>query len=156
MKKTTARALVDKIKSMNVKNIIIVMVESLRKPQTKIDMGTWGEKYEDCFCYGCAATNTICKIGGLKPMQVLKEQQADRYGFGYIDINDEHYIWHFEIVVDLIRQALFEETNRVLIKYLGIDPMPESLIEKFKNLPILGNNYTSEELDEYEKFANSL
>ena len=54
----------DKVKAMSAKEIIMAMVEGLQNPTTdRIDMSTFGNIH-DGLCYGCAATNAICRIAG--------------------------------------------------------------------------------------------
>ena len=61
----------EKVQAMSAKEIIMAMVEGLRNPVTKIHMGTYG-KVEGDVCYGCAATNAICKIGKISLDEFLK------------------------------------------------------------------------------------
>lgn len=50
-----------KVKSMSAHDIIMSMVNGLRKPKTKIDMNTYGAIREG-ICFGCAATNAVLHI----------------------------------------------------------------------------------------------
>ena len=56
----------DKIRLLSAKEIILVMIEGLRNPVVKVDMETYGQiKHFESgknVCYGCAATNALCKI----------------------------------------------------------------------------------------------
>jgi len=69
MENTQNLSLTEKIKSMTAKEHIMNMVEGLRNPMTVINMDTFGEKREDGVCFGCAATNSICRlIGSIDPL----------------------------------------------------------------------------------------
>lgn len=90
-----------KIKSMSAKEIILAMVDSLQNPVTEINMDSFGH-LEGEICYGCAATNTICKLGGLDP--VIEFQKA-----GPLSVNrlytENRFIDRFEPAIDYLRQG---------------------------------------------------
>lgn len=96
-----------KIKSMTAKEIILSMVESLKDPVTKIDMGTFGI-IEYGVCYGCAATNLICRLGGFKPVEELVEfKSRPRYRSG------SDIIAAFEDCIDDLRNGDINQYNTV-------------------------------------------
>lgn len=53
------------VRGMTFKEIAQAMVDGLKDPSVVIDLSSYG--YEtDGVCYGCAATNAICKISGVR------------------------------------------------------------------------------------------
>lgn len=64
----TYEELENKIKSMTAKEIILKMLDGLKNPVMKVNMDTFGEKIGEV-CFGCAATNMICKLGELNPYE---------------------------------------------------------------------------------------
>lgn len=99
-----------KIKSMSAKEIILAMVDGLMNPVTKIDMYTFGW-YEDGICYGCAATNAICRIGMLDPEVELLSISGPKYR-KYSDL-----ISGFEDAVDCLRNGYIKRYNSLAQKY---------------------------------------
>lgn len=91
----TYEQLEQKIKLMTAKEIILAMVDSLKNPVTKVLMSTFGFK-ENGICYGCAATNTICKLGGLDPYIELGERDSKRRKY----VNNSIFLNYFEEAID--------------------------------------------------------
>lgn len=65
----------EKVQSMSSDEIIMAMVEGLRNPMVNINMDTYGSVltsssflglFKKQTCYGCAATNAVCQISGVK------------------------------------------------------------------------------------------
>ncbi len=131
-----------KVKSMSAHDIIMAMVEGLRQPRTKIDMKTFGE-IRWGICYGCAATNAILHIMAAKEDEEIK---------GYIRTATDYVIsplFQFESAIDYLRRGFVSRYNDQA-KALGIapiTPMPG------QELPRLDNDYTEEQLQQYEKLA---
>lgn len=133
----------NKVKSMSAHDIIMAMVDGLRKPRTKIDMSTFGA-IEEGVCYGCAATNAILHI-----MEASKEEVKD-----HIRTFPDYrlcppFVTHFESAMDYLRRGRVDDYNYFTAK-LGIAPITPFPGQK---LPRLGNNYTEAQLKEYEKLA---
>ena len=93
-----------KIKSMTAKEIIMAMVDGLINPVTKIHMNTFG-LYDNGICYGCAATNAICRIGMLHPEVELKSIAGPKYR------NHSELISVFEDAIDCLRNGYIEGYN---------------------------------------------
>lgn len=107
----TYEQLEQKIKSMTAKEIILAMIDSLKNPVTKIEMSTFGYK-ERGICYGCAATNTICKLGDLDPHIELGEYDLFQ-GRGYVMYNKDGFLDNFENAIDFLRQGDIESYNDI-------------------------------------------
>jgi hypothetical protein len=161
MEKEELKALVDKIQSMTAKEIILTMVESLRNPVTKIDMSTFG--FKDVFgengkkniCYGCAATNTICKIGGFDPSIVLDVDEYRQYR--HVEIYDpteicdfKCIIMQFEWAIDALRMGNIDLYNEYAEGRFSSIPRCDYY------LPVIEDSFTDEDLKFYEYFANTL
>ncbi len=133
-----------KIKSMSAHDIIMAMVEGLRKPRTEIDMGTFG-KMEEGICFGCAATNAVLHI-----MEAKEEEEIKDHIRAFPDYRlCPPFVTHFESAMDYLRRGRVDDYNYFTAK-LGIaqiTPMPG------QELPRLGNDYTEAQLKEYEKLA---
>lgn len=132
-----------KVKSMNAHDIIMAMVEGLRTPRTKIDMLTFGE-IEDGICYGCAATNAILHI-----VDANKEEVVDHIRDRKFDADGARALEQFEIEIDWLRRGMVDQYNQYAKYYdfAPITPMPGL------ELPPLYDDYTEEQLQQYEKLA---
>lgn len=145
MKKQTIK---QKIQSMTAKEIILVMVEGLENPTTKIDMGTYGtvmttDKRKEV-CYGCAATNAICKIGDYTTNDLLKVDGKPTL------IKFSMALSHFESAINALRQGDIQLYNKYarLGKFAIIKVLPDF------RLPILQDRYTKKQLAVYKKLAD--
>lgn len=138
------------VQAMSAKEIIMAMVEGLRNPYTKINMDTYGYKTYEGVCFGCAATNTVCRIIGYLPALPMQDQVVER-GFSSSTISeDQGFIMVFEYAIDELRRGdIFsyngyaEREGFATIKNIG----PE--------LPMLRDNYTEADLLPYIELANS-
>ena len=132
----------EKVQSISAHDIIMSMVNGLRNPKTLIDMGTYG-KMREGICFGCAATNAILNI-----MNANEEEVKSYVTYGPIHDGDLP-LYGFEYAIDRLRCGKVEDYN-ALAKRRGlaqIVPIPG------QDLPLLGNDYTEEQLKEYEKLA---
>lgn len=130
-----------KIKSMSAHEIIMAMVEGLRKPRTEIDMRTFAAKNND-ICFGCAATNAILHIINADDDEV-KSHITYRY------MHNEDPLCAFEIAIDCLRRGNLLHYNACAegSGFAQITPIPG------QKLPYLGNDYTEEQLQAYVKLA---
>lgn len=135
----------DKVKSMSAREIILAMVESLRHPVTKIDMGTFGDvKHGNC--YGCAATNVICKIGdvSIDSLYLMK---------GHFDVEvlkwRKSFLSNFEEAIDFLRRGDLHCYNE-LAGFSGFAKIKDN----DHYLPELDNDFTEEELLCYVALAD--
>ena len=128
---------------MTFPEIVLAMVESLRNPVTEIDMYTFGEVRKGV-CYGCAATNTICRLGELVPLEELGNEDGTRY-----DVNSWSVIDRFEIAIERLRRGEVEWYSLMASGFFAECPT------KYAHtlLPCITNGYTEEELKAYEDFA---
>lgn len=130
-----------KIHSMSAHDIIMAMVEGLRNPKTRIDMGTYGEMREG-ICFGCAATNAVLHI-------IDANEEEVRSHVAYRHKYDNFQLRYFGYAINRLRQGWVDWYNEHAYN-LGIaqiNPIPG------QELPRLNNDYTEEQLQEYEKLA---
>lgn len=141
----------NKIKSMSAKEIILAMVEGLQNPVTRIDMNTFGMK-SDNICYGCAATNTILKLGGLDPEKEIIEDGlcwTRKYSVTW-----DMFLSKFEVAINYLRMGGILNYNDMAKNYgfaqIKID-VPECYLPRIDN-----TNYKDPEvLQSYIHLANS-
>lgn len=153
--------IIEKIKNLTPKEFVLSMVNGLRKRHTKIDMTTYGFKVliigEEGVCFGCAATNTLCELG-LSP-QKLPSIDSRRVGFSVnFDEKNELFILEFESIVDKFRKGF--QSQHSLIHFNDLWLVGDFTHLKFpvtdinEELPPLDDDYTDEDLNIYERFAN--
>ena len=100
----------EKVQSMTAKQIILSMVEGLKKQHVIIDMETYGRVHKNV-CYGCAATNTICEISGITPKASWRNRLfCDK--FAYLTKCENHFIRLFEQAIDALRSGNISEYNQ--------------------------------------------
>lgn len=133
----------EKIKSMSAHDIIMAMVEGLRNPKTKIDMSTFGEIRGEV-CYGCAVTNAIMHIIDANENEV-KSHVIRRSAYAF----SGSFLSEFESAIDYLRMGYAHYYNSCAMQagFAQITPMPG------QKLPELGDYYTKDQLQEYEKLA---
>jgi hypothetical protein len=145
----------EKVKSMSASDIIMAMVESLTHPPIiNIDMSSFGRvatkttkylfgliKLHKRVCYGCAATNTICRISGITftPNTISKRARTIN--------SDERFLDIFESAINALRKGDISGYNY----YAEIGKFAK--IDTFTGLPYLGNVYTNQHLESYKKLA---
>lgn len=161
----------DKVKSMTASEIILAMVNGLKNPAVEVEMSTFGSvRTKNIFlgliskkvCFGCAATNTICKIAGIKFKPSNVEDVYDRAkalnNKGNFDDKSKSKEWlekeaaflgAFEAAIDSLRvgeiytyNCYAERQEFAVIKEVDF------------GLPGLSNNYTEEQLKVYEYLAS--
>lgn len=146
----------EKVKSMSAKEIITAMVDSLvRPPIVNVDMSTYGDAYQKKFlgfipygkpvCFGCAATNTICKIAGItftpeNIIDVSKRAEAVGVDWGFLEV--------FEIAINSLRIGDISDYN-YRARANGFAEIKSS----YASLPVLNDNYTNSDLDKYRNLA---
>lgn len=147
---------------MKMSEIVTAMVEGLEKPSIKIDMDYFGIvrsvssffgliKKETCF--GCAATNTICKISNKIFTKENIQSSSGRANF--VDSADI-FLAVFESAVNELRKGNINSYNIEALK-IKIAVVPDDVYTLYyKVLPILRTNYTKEELQTYKDLAISL
>lgn len=133
----------EKVLAMTAKEIIMAMVEGLKKPYTKIAMGSFGYR-NNIDCFGCAATNTICYIDGTVNNLLPPGVEGFRIYFEYI-VND------FESAIDALRQGDITEYN-IWVSRTGIAKIRKV---DYISLPRLGDDYTHADLEPYIALANA-
>ena len=137
----------EKIKSMSAKEIILAMINGLKNPVVNVSMSTYGHKTNG-ICYGCAATNLICSVGGLDPQKELPDWRNG--GSIYAVISP--FLSAFEMAIDKLRLGDIEYYNDFASEY-GFAEIKEPIGCELP--PIRGHNYQDlEVLMEYEMLAN--
>lgn len=143
----------EKVRSMTAKEIILAMVESLERPIINVDMSVWGEArpkralglipFGKPVCFGCAATNTLCKIANVK-----FTTENIEYGRANAVNGNKWFVDKFEDAIDYLRRGHINAYNNFasvngfsLIKDVGI------------KLPYLKNSYTKKQLNVYRQLA---
>ena len=141
-----------KVESMTGKEILLAMIESLENPMLQINMNTFGS-YSEGICFGCAATNTICKLRGKRFSPTTIIGRTERANVLHVS---EYFLYHFEEAIDSLRGGNILYYN---------DMMPNNQINCKQNsrvyalyelLPVLRNTYTKEDLQKYKDFAAAL
>jgi hypothetical protein len=136
------------VRSMSAKDIILAMVESLRDPCVILNMSTYGEvSLSNGKCYGCAATNTICRISGIKFTSENLESLNDRASA----VNsDRKFLDNFESAIDDLRKGNIETYNDIADR-IDIAKIND---DGDISLPYIKTNFREDELDQYIKLAN--
>lgn len=145
---------IEKVKSMSGKEIVLAMVDGLKNPVMKVDMDTFGSK-EKGVCYGCAATNFICKVGGFDPSEAIAFHvggESFRRSWAAPFTQEAGYVNAFEDAIDSLRKGGISSYNAQAVA-LGLAILPENW-----DLPSIENdNYQDlEVLQVYIDYANSL
>ncbi len=138
----------EKVQSMTAKEIILAMVEGLRNPTVKVDMNEFGGVNDKGICYGCAATNIICKITGKKFTKNNIENRERRSDFINTDFD---FLEAFENAIDFLRMGDLDNYNKKAEegKFAEITSG-----EDLKNFIYLTNDYTETDLKLLEELAN--
>lgn len=142
-----------KVQSMTGKEIVMSMVNGLRKRWVEIDMNSYGYKDERGVCFGCAATNTICEIIGRVPElqwdALIPSVTGQLQRYNSIDYNNHKFISKFERAMDSLRMGQIADYNVYATKY-GFSVLPVD------DLPPLTDNYDDHDLICWEDYANNI
>lgn len=131
-----------KIRSLTAAEIIMAMVNGLKKPYTKIAMHTFGEIEKDV-CFGCAATNAVCEINNGKDIKEIVSYYYD------LKLNcPRPFVGEFESAINNLRLGFVSDYNYAA-KEFGFAQIKD-LVE---NLPVLDNHFRPEHLFPYEQLA---
>ena len=134
------------VRAMTGKEIVMAMVNGLKKEHLKVDMDTFGLFYEG-ICYGCAATNAICEISGVvfTPDNIYATGcKANAVG------SDSLFLSYFEDAIDFLRLGNIGFYNDIA-EELGI----ATLSEPENILPRLETGNWRENLCYYEEYAKT-
>lgn len=136
----------DTVKSMTAKEIIMSMVEGLQKPAVKVAMLTFGGVFNGV-CYGCAATNAICKITSKSFTEDTIPSIRHRAKFLMTDV---FFLHGFENAINELRYGCISDYNNYAEAFR---------FAKIKNtgikLPGLTSDYTPADLQPYIELANA-
>jgi len=146
----------EKVQAMSAKEIIMAMVNGLKKQHVNVDMLTFGY-VKNGICYGCAATNAICEINGIPFSNSSISEFPDRVKFLFSDIPEdqstlgyEEFLMKFEVAIDKLRRGRTYEYNQ-LAKELEIATINNHPFD----LPELHTDDYANYLDKYIKYADS-
>lgn len=144
----------EKVQTMNSGQIIMAMVAALEKPSIKINMNSYGHysTVETWFglskknvCFGCAATNTVCQIAGIKftaeniSVGITRAQAVQ---------TDDSFLYGFEVAIDSLRKGDLPQYNYIA-KSNGFAEIEDNGMP----LPYLETIYTREQLDTFVTLA---
>lgn len=144
----------DKVKSMKAYEIIQAMMKSLENPTVKLDLTTYGEVKEKNImglfkrevCYGCAATNTICQISGIK---LNVNNISFRSNRSQAINSDYNFLESFEYAIDSLRRGDITNYNHYAEKHGFAKIVPHPTI----SMPELENGFTKTQLGTYAILA---
>lgn len=142
---------------MSAKEIIMAMVDGLRNPAYGIDMMTFGsyQTYNTRTgnflsrpkCFGCAATNTITQISGVKfRKNTIEEVELRAEALR----TEDEFLQIFEFAIDKLRCGLIEKYN----EHAG-DIRIAEIKRGSMRLPYLESDFTDKYLDAYVNLANA-
>lgn len=144
----------EKVRSMSSKEIIMAMVDGLKKPTVRVDFNTYGEfeiktrlfgLISREICYGCAATNTICRISDVTLRGDNIKYVEDR---AKAVNSDSYFLLNFEYAINCLRKGSIDWYNMYASKYAF------ATIKKAAEIPYLSNENYSEGLESYIRLAN--
>lgn len=101
----------EKVKSMTAKEIVLSMVDGMINPVMTVDIDTYGFATEDGVCYGCSATNMICKVANVKPIEVLKVNGSSAISHGLSHHGE--FLDSFEYAINELRSGSFSGYNQI-------------------------------------------
>lgn len=144
------------VRAMSAKEIILSMVESLRKPTVKINMNSYGSVMKEPLffglfsrevCYGCAATNTICRIANIKLGPEIISSSVGRAVAAESSIK---FLSTFENAIDALRTGDIERYN-MNAEELGF----ATIVNNITVTALREDRPTEEQLNLFERLANS-
>lgn len=136
--------IIEKVKQMKPSQIIMSMVEGLRKRHTVIDMSDYGQVKKDGLCYGCAATNCILELDNN-----LFDYYKSPTTYPIQEIKD--FIFWFESAINYLRMKELDYANANLDQ---VDLHPILFTEELENsLITLTSDFTEEDLIPYVNLA---
>jgi hypothetical protein len=132
----------EKVTSMTAKEIILTMIEAVKNPVIKLNFDTF-LRVDNGICYGCAATNTICKISNhIFTTDVLFTGRARVIKTSVV------FYSNFEDAIDYLRRGDIEIFNEIA------DEVGFATIESDgMALPTLTNENYLDNLEPYYKLA---
>src|SRR5690606_8607991 len=120
---------VERLKAMKASDLVQVMVNSLKAPAVRVNMHTFGDIIvEDgqIVCIGCAATNSICRIGEVKfDYKTIYNRAA------VVKVNKDLLV-EFEEAIDNLRKGELRQYNNLISRnkethHLAIPEYPKTL-----------------------------
>lgn len=142
----------EKVKSLTGKEILLAMIEGVKNPSVNLDFNTYGSfDASDGLCYGCAATNAVCKISGITFTKENINTSQER-GLAISEYTDSLFLFNFEHAIDYLRQGWVDMYNNSA-RECGFATLP--INRESENLPALLNGFYKKDLDAYVDYANS-
>lgn len=140
----------EKVRGMTPKEIVMSMVNGLRKRHVCVNMHFFGG-FACGVCIGCAATNTLCEIG-----QVVFDLDSigDTDARAKFINGSRYFVDIFENAINDLRMGDVRACNDWLTR-IGLSLLKDTAELNLEILPCLNNDFTEEELERYIQFANS-
>lgn len=155
--------MIEKITSFSV--FVQLMIDGLKSPCLPVKMDTFG-MVEGGVCFGCAATNALCKLTGKKltedqmPEEVNAYRNinfsrvkayADFFGMTYDQVDTLENAW------DTLREG---DPYAALKELRTLRELPFNtravVCQTEEELPTLQDNYTPDDLAAYQRYADAL
>lgn len=137
----------DKVRAMSGKEIVMAMVNGLKKEWVKVDMATFGTTDSCGTCYGCAATNAVCEIAQIKPKYLDDGSWEDD---AKIFNSEPGFLEAFEAAIDKLRMGDIIMYNSIANK------MQFSKLKEVHDLPELHTDNYLKNLQAYIDYADSM
>lgn len=147
-------SLQEKINSLTPRGVVMLMIESLENPATKINMGSFGHVGSNGDCFGCAATNALLRLAERE----IDDKVVDALAMGgwrdfakMIGEKDVDLVECFELAINHLRCGNIRQYNLDAIQcgLPELPPWPTSL-------PYLDTKNYQNGLKFYRQYAEEL
>lgn len=125
-----------KVRSLKNYEIVELMVESLKNPVCEVDMGSFG-RYENGICFGCAATQLVQHLSGVKFTSNSILSPRNRSQFMKCDY---FFLLTFEKAIDALRVGDTSFYN-LCAREINIERIPSDY--PYELPPLFTDNYLS-------------
>lgn len=136
----------EKVQAMTARQIIEAMIDGLERPVVEVDMASYGH-VDRKTCFGCAATNAVCKIANFTP------DVGNIYELGFaIDIENADFVDDFESAINDLRRGYLCGYNYYALNrgFAAIAPPKHNT-----PLPFLNTENYLENLEPYRQLARA-
>lgn len=142
----------DIVQAMSITEIIDAMISGLKDPLVNVNMGTYGEvviKEDHIVCYGCAATNAICKIANISLDDFIRLNPFCTMEHVYENEKEQDFIVNFESAINELRCGNLEGYN-TYARWCDVAKIPKEFLRE--HLPYLSNDNFNRGVDKYIDF----
>jgi hypothetical protein len=137
------------INALSSADLLMGIVTGLEDSYYKVDMDTFGRITKDGVCIGCAATNAITILTGVKLKFAPKDKEAIFESKGVIWAQEKTYLRKLEVALDCLRKGNILAYNIEARKYSF--PVIKNM---YYNLPCLTNSTYKSKIIAYKKLAD--